>query len=105
MKEYKSNSEHYFEDENGLKQGEYKKYYSNGQLWFHCYFKNNNIHGEYKEYYSGGQLWVHCYYKDNNRHGEYKRYYKDGSLNYIKYYSNDKDITDMYNKLKKWKSL
>jgi len=83
LKEYKNNYVHYFLDENDKLQGEYKSYYGNGQ----------------------GQLYYKCYYKDSKRQGEYKRYSPDGSLKYKRYYSNGKDVTDMYNKLNVWKSL
>ena len=81
MREIKNKYEHYFRDEHGKKQGEYKNYYHNNQL---C---------------------DHFFYKDNKKHGECKVYNLDGSLDYIKYYSNGNDITDMYNKLNVWKSL
>jgi len=81
LKEHKTKRIHFFVDENGLLQGEYKSYHSDGSLY------------------------IHSYYKDDKRHGEYKQYNTDGSLECIEYYSNDKDVTDMYNKLKTWKSL
>ena len=81
LTEHKNEWRHYFQDENGLKQGEYKRYYS------------------------GEQLWIHYFYKDGKRHGECKEYNEDGSLDCKKYYSNGKDVTDMYLKLEKWKSL
>jgi len=81
LKEIKTNDAHYFRDDDFNLQGEYKEYFSDGQLWVHCYFKDGKRHGEYKVYNPDGQLWVHCYFKDG------------------------KDITNMYLKLQTWKSL
>jgi len=81
LKEYKGITYHYFKDENGSRQGEFKLYHPNGQLR------------------------IHSYYKDGKLYGEYKQYYSNGPLEYKKYYLNDKDVTDMYNKLQAWKSL
>ena len=83
LKEIKNKLTHFFEDEKGNIQGEYKQYYSN----------------------SNNRLFIHCYYKDGKLQGEYKLYNIDSSLKYTKYYSNGKDVTDMYHKLKTWKSL
>ena len=105
LTEVKNKHEHYFEDEKGLKQGEYKMYFGNGSLYFQRYYKDNKKHGECKNYYANGQLSNHCYYKDDKLHGEYKGYFSNGSLSGIRYYSSGQDITDMYNKLNVWKSL
>jgi antitoxin component YwqK of YwqJK toxin-antitoxin module len=79
LTEHKSETELYFEDEHGKKQGEYKwRWYSNGQLGIHCFYVDGNIHGEYKWWYSNGQLATHCYYADGKRHGEYKEWYSNG---------------------------
>ena len=43
--------------------------------------------GEYKSYYTNGQLWEICIYIDDNKNGEYKRYNMLGNIqqscNYI----------------------
>jgi antitoxin component YwqK of YwqJK toxin-antitoxin module len=78
LTEHKSETELYFVDESGKKQGEYKEWYDNGQLATHCYYVDGKLHGEYKEWYSNGQTWVHCYYADGNRHGESKSWYSNG---------------------------
>jgi antitoxin component YwqK of YwqJK toxin-antitoxin module len=81
LKEIKTETEHYFEDEFGNKQGEYKRWYSDGQIWVHCYYVDGNSHGEYKEWwYDNGQLFQHCFYVDDNLHGEFKRWHLNGQL-------------------------
>jgi antitoxin component YwqK of YwqJK toxin-antitoxin module len=57
-------TEHYFEDENGQKHGEYKWWYSNGQQLEHYFCVDGKRHGEYKLWHDNGQLWRHCYYVD-----------------------------------------
>ena len=44
--------------------GEYKEWWYNGQLFKHCFFKNERLEGEYKRWYSNGQLFIHCFYKN-----------------------------------------
>jgi antitoxin component YwqK of YwqJK toxin-antitoxin module len=78
LTEIKTETEHYFEDESGKKQGEYKTWYSNGQLDIHCYYVDGILHGEYKWWYENGQPWVHCFYVDGKRHGEFKAWHSNG---------------------------
>jgi antitoxin component YwqK of YwqJK toxin-antitoxin module len=64
LKEIKTELEHYFVDESRQIQGEYKSWWTNGQLCVHCYLVDGNTHGELKWWYSDGQLREHCYYVD-----------------------------------------
>jgi antitoxin component YwqK of YwqJK toxin-antitoxin module len=66
LTEHKSETEHYFIDENGQKQGEYKEWHDNGQLYMHCFFVDDKLHGEFKWWYPNGQLRMHCYFVDGN---------------------------------------
>ena len=90
LTEIKTDTLHYFVDENNLKQGEYKIYYNNGQLYIHAFYPNDNIHGEFKSYYENGQLWVHAFYQNGKRHGEYKSYYRSGKLHINASFKNGK---------------
>ena len=56
LTEIKIKTLHYFIDENNLKQGEYKSYHENGQLYIHSFYINDNRHGEFKSYYGNGKL-------------------------------------------------
>lgn len=56
---------HYFIDETGKYQGEYKWYWGNGQLGVHCFYKNDLRHDELKWYDKGGQLEEHKLYENN----------------------------------------
>jgi antitoxin component YwqK of YwqJK toxin-antitoxin module len=118
LTEYKSKYQHYFVDENGQKQGEFKAWYSNGQLRMHCFFVDDKPHGEskwwhksgqlqmhcflvhdkrhgeYKWCYSNGQLETHCFYVDGKRHGEYKSWYSDGKVWVHCYYQNGEVVVN-----------
>ena len=92
LKEIKTKRYHYFIDENGLKQGEYKDYHDNGQLWEHTFFQNDKRHGEYKDYHYNGQLWEHSFYQNGKLHGEHKSYRINGQLKYASFFYQDKDL-------------
>ena len=47
---------------NGKKEGIWKYYHSNGNLWYECFYKNGLLEGLYKSYYSNGSL----FYKNFN---------------------------------------
>ena len=51
----------FFGEENN---SEYKRWYSNGQLWFYCFYKDDKREGEYKAWNDNGQLDINCFYKD-----------------------------------------
>ncbi len=80
LKEIKTNTHHFFVDENGHIQGEYKVYYYNGHLYIHSFYLNGKRHGEYKLYHDNGQLWEHTFFQNDKHHGEYKLYHDNGQL-------------------------
>jgi antitoxin component YwqK of YwqJK toxin-antitoxin module len=62
---YSENKENLYEEyfqSNGKKEGEYKSYYKNGQLWRVCNYINGLVEGEYKEYFTTGHLYRHLIY-------------------------------------------
>ena len=48
-------------------EGEYKCWYSNGQLFQHCFYKNGKLDGEFKLWRIDGELAQHCLYKNGAR--------------------------------------
>ena len=60
-------------------------------LWFSGVEKE----GEYKQWWKNGQLWIHCFYKDGERHGEYKEWYDNGTLAVHRLYKNGEVIKDL----------
>lgn len=76
-------------DENGLRNGFYKLYYENGQLWVDAFYKDDKLNGFYKSYFNNGQLCIDTVYKNGERNGFYKLYYKNGQLCIDTTYIND----------------
>ena len=67
LTEIKTDTLHYFVDEHNLRQGEYKYYHDNGQLYIHTFCINDTCHGEYKTYHWNGQLdYATFFYQDND---------------------------------------
>ena len=65
LREIKNKSEHYFEDDLGRIQGEYKAWHDNGVLWDHRYYVDGKLHGELKSWYANGVLREHQYWVDD----------------------------------------
>ena len=92
LREIKTNSYHYFLDEKGLFQGEYKSYHENGHMYVHTFHKDDNIHGEYKSYFRNGHMWEHVLYQNGVEHGEYKQYQRNGKLRHATFYYQGIDL-------------
>ena len=75
---------------NGKINGEYKDYYSNGQL----FDISNYIDGKMKciKYHKNGNLYVICNYVDEKLSGEYKEYSDDGIITSHVIYENNEII-------------
>lgn len=56
LTEFKSDSEHYYVDESGIKQGVYERFREDGSLFMTAFYVDNRIQGMYKEWWSNGQL-------------------------------------------------
>ena len=97
MNHIKNKHYDYYEDDNGLRQGEYKSYYNNGKLSVHCYFKDDKLHGIYKRYHDNGNLKNICNMVNDVIHGEDKYYNEDGSYDRSFYFNHGKDITEFIN--------
>ena len=61
-------------------EGEYKSWYSNGQIHAHAFYKNDKLEGEYKYWYKNGQIEEHSFYKNGKLDGEYKTWYNNGEI-------------------------
>lgn len=70
----------YTVDEAGKEQGEYEKYYGNGQLLEKGTYKDGLKEGPCELYHENGQLREKCTYKDGKKEGLYKEYDKNGQL-------------------------
>ena len=62
--------------------GQYLSCYENGQqLKVKSHYKDGKYEGEFIRYYEDGQLNIKSNFKDGKYDGEFLRYYKDGQLN------------------------
>jgi antitoxin component YwqK of YwqJK toxin-antitoxin module len=52
---------------NGKKEGYYKRYYSNGQIWCICFYIGDNKNGEYKSYDEYGDLIKQSIYENGKK--------------------------------------
>jgi antitoxin component YwqK of YwqJK toxin-antitoxin module len=75
-------------DENGLKQGFWKKYYPSGNLNYSGFFKDNKPVGILKRYYESGNLKAIMNFDSTGTYAETKLYYEDGQLAAEGYYYN-----------------
>lgn len=66
LNEVKTDAVHYYEDESGRKQGEYKLFH-NGKITVYGFYKNNNLHGEFKVWDLDEMLQEHSLYVDGKK--------------------------------------
>jgi hypothetical protein len=78
-------------DENGMYQGEYKKFYKDCTLFIHCFYVDDKRHGEYRDYRGDGSLWEIRNYRHGVQHGEQYWYGLNGDSTATMYY-NDVDL-------------
>jgi antitoxin component YwqK of YwqJK toxin-antitoxin module len=62
LTETKTDRHHYFVDDRGRFQGEYKNCYTNGQLCTHCFYVDGDRHGECKSLNTDGTLITHAFF-------------------------------------------
>lgn len=66
--------------QNGKREGEWKSYYENGNVWSTGTFINGLRQGEGVVYYSNGAKYIVGHYKDDRRFGKWTFYNADGSI-------------------------
>ena len=64
----------------GIKNGEYKTYYDNGNIETVVNYKNDKLNGESKSYYENGQIKGEINYKGGKKDGISKSYSENGQL-------------------------
>jgi antitoxin component YwqK of YwqJK toxin-antitoxin module len=52
----------YYVNEKGERNGVYKMWWENGNLWIECDYKDGREHGRFSQYYPDGVLWMRMYY-------------------------------------------
>jgi antitoxin component YwqK of YwqJK toxin-antitoxin module len=66
LREIKNDVAHYFVDEYGFRQGEYREWHGNGKMWEHCFYVNDERSGEYKLWNTCGELAEHGFYVNDD---------------------------------------
>lgn len=89
-KEYYSNGSFKKNLVNSKKNGEWKMYFSNGNLWEIGHLKDGNEDGEWKLYWENGKIRWHRNYKNGILDGEWKMYYQNGNTSELGQYTNGK---------------
>jgi len=71
---------------------EYVRFYPNNQKRVHTYqtVRGGEYHGEYRYWYSDGQIMIHTHYENGKEHGECKQWYPNGQLKLEKTYKEGK---------------
>ncbi len=84
-------------DRNGLKQGYWKKYYSNGKLKYYGLFKDDKPAGEMRRYFESGNIKALMNFDTVRDYSEIEMFYENGSLAAHGYYSrSEKDSLWIY---------
>ena len=65
---------------NGVRDGELRRYYLNGNLLMRYYFKAENVEGPWEDYYPNGKLLMSGQMKANKEVGNWKYYDENGNL-------------------------
>jgi antitoxin component YwqK of YwqJK toxin-antitoxin module len=67
-------------DSKGLKQGYWKKYYTNGSLMYQGYFKDDKPVGEMKRYFESGNLKAILIFDEKEDYSSVSIFYENGTL-------------------------
>ena len=65
---------------NGVRDGELRRYYLNGNLLMRFYFEAGNVEGPWEDYYPNGKLLMSGQMKANKEVGNWKYYDENGNL-------------------------
>ena len=65
---------------NGVRDGELKRYYLNGNLLMRLYFEAGKVEGPWEDYYPNGKLLMSGQMKANKEVGNWKYYDENGNL-------------------------
>ncbi|MCY7007145.1 toxin-antitoxin system YwqK family antitoxin [Fusobacterium simiae] len=84
---------------NGEKDGEFRRYYLNGNLLMRGYCKEGRTDGIWEDYYPNGKILMSGYMKNNKRIGNWKYYDESGKLlGEVPYDQIPKEIRDVREK-------
>jgi antitoxin component YwqK of YwqJK toxin-antitoxin module len=77
----------------GLREGLWQTYFSNGILWKEEHYLNGKRHGLWKMYRRDGTLQEEVHYLNGDLHGLWKWYHKDGTLESCSLYNMDEVLS------------
>lgn len=86
----------YYVNEAGVKHGEYRMYWRNGETKVKCFYVLGKLDGEYKEYYPSGGRWLLQTCKAGVLDGLYRQWYENGQLEIETHYKGDIDVGPYY---------
>lgn len=75
-----SYKEEFFVDKDSMKDGEYKRFFANGQLEISCIYKKGSLEGIKKRYSDKGYLEALETYKNSMMNGSYFVFYPNGKI-------------------------
>ena len=73
-------------NENGLKHGPWKGYYSNGNLYYTENYVNGELHGKHESYWMNGSPMIKSNYNNGKQVGYFENFFDDEKLNLKRYY-------------------
>ena len=65
---------------NGKKEGEYARFYFNGNREYQAFYKNDLLNGIERTWNKEGQLLSETYYKEGKKNGAYTSWYDNGEM-------------------------
>ncbi|NND93369.1 MAG: hypothetical protein HKN45_00775 [Flavobacteriales bacterium] len=74
----------------GVKQGLWRTWHTNGELYKEGHVKADKEHGEYREYYENGILRYHYHYDMGKKTGKWLGWYEDGTIYTERNFKDDK---------------
>ena len=75
---------------NGNKEGVWKKFRENGQIWYEGWYKDGKWDNVHKGWYDNGQLQYEEFYKDGKQDGVQKWWYDNGQIKHKVCYKYEK---------------
>jgi antitoxin component YwqK of YwqJK toxin-antitoxin module len=82
----------YYVNEAGVKHGEYRMYWPDGETKVKGFYVLGKLDGDYKEYYPSGARWLLRTYKAGVLDGLYRQWYPQGQLEIETHYRNGVDV-------------
>jgi antitoxin component YwqK of YwqJK toxin-antitoxin module len=82
----------YYVNDAGVKHGEYRMYWRDGETKVKCFYVLGKLDGEYKEYYPSGGRWLLQTIKAGVLDGLYRQWYENGQVEIETHYRNGEDV-------------